>query len=97
EAAAANPGMEYVVFDQENAAEVQALAAQMRERFPRLNVLINNAGIQRMEDLTSGETADAEATMNTNLMGPIRMIAEFLQQLMSQPHGAILNVSSALG
>jgi uncharacterized oxidoreductase len=49
-----------------------------------------------VEDLTSGEIADAEATINTNLLGPIRMTAALIRQLMSQPQGAILNVSSAL-
>jgi uncharacterized oxidoreductase len=96
EVAEANAGIEYVVFDQDSAAEVQALAAQLRERFPQLNILINNAGIQRVEDLTSGETADAEATILTNLLGPIRMIAAFIPQLMNQPQGAIVNISSAL-
>ena len=96
ETVAANPGMEYLVFDQGSAAGVRALAGEAQERFPNLNVLINNAGIQRVEDLRSAETADAEATMDTNLLGPMRMTAALIRQLMSQPHGAILNVSSAL-
>ena len=96
ETVAANPGMEYLVFDQGSAAGVRALAGEAQERFPKLNVLINNAGIQRVEDLRSGEIADAEATMDTNLLGPMRMTAALIRQLMSQPHGAILNVSSAL-
>jgi uncharacterized oxidoreductase len=96
ETVAASPGMEYLVADQDSPAGVRALATQLQERFPKLNVLINNAGIQRVEDLTSSETADAEATINTNLLGPIRITAALIRQLMSQPQGAILNVSSAL-
>jgi uncharacterized oxidoreductase len=93
---AASPGMEYLVLDQDSAAGVRKLATELQERFPKLNVLVNNAGIQRVEDLTSGEIADAEATINTNLLGPIRITAALIRQLMSQPEGAILNVSSAL-
>jgi len=96
EAVAASPGMEYLVFDQGSPDGVRGLATQAQERFPKLNVLINNAGIQRVEDLTSGEIADAEATIDTNLLGPIRMTAALIRQLMSQPQSAILNVSSAL-
>ena len=40
--------------------------------------------------------SDAEATINTNLLGPMRLTAALIRQLMTQPQGAILNVSSAL-
>ena len=96
EAVSANPGMEYLVNDQDSPAGARDLAAQIKERFPEMNVLINNAGIQRVEDLTLGEVADTEATFNTNLLGPIRTTAALIQHLMNQPHAAILNVTSAL-
>lgn len=92
-----NPGMEYFLLDQASASGVRTLAAEMQARFPKLNVLVNNAGIQRVEDLTSGEIADAEATIETNLLGPMRLTAALIRQLLGQPHAAILNVSSALG
>jgi uncharacterized oxidoreductase len=93
----ANPGMEYIVADQSTALGVHELADVAKQRFPKLNVLVNNAGMQRVEDLTSGDTADAEETINTNLLGPIRLTAALIQQLLAQPDAAILNVSSALG
>ena len=65
----------------------------MRERFAKLNVL---AGIQRVEDLISGNLADAEAKISTNLLGPIRLTVALIGQLMAQPRAPILNVSSAL-
>lgn len=92
----ANPGMHFRVFDQDRPSAVQNLAAEMRERFPNLNVLVNNAGIQRVEDLTSGDLSDFEATINTNLLGPVRLTAALVQQLVAQPQAAILNVSSVL-
>ena len=94
--AAANAGMEYLVFDQDAPASAKELAAELRTCFPSMNVLVNNAGIQKVEDLTSGDIADAEATINTNLLGPMRLTAALIQQLLAQPHGAFLNVSSAL-
>ncbi len=96
QAVAANAGMEYVVLDQDSSDGARRLADAMRERFPKLNVLINNAGIQRVENLTSGDVADAEATINTNVLGPMRLTAALIGQLMAQPQAAILNVSSAL-
>jgi uncharacterized oxidoreductase len=94
--ATANSGMEYVVFDQDSSEGARRLAHVIRERFSKLNVLINNAGIQRVEDLTSGDVADAEATINTNLLGPMRLTAALIGQLLEQPQAAILNVTSAL-
>jgi uncharacterized oxidoreductase len=96
ETAAANPGMEYLILDQDNASAIQAFAADVQARFPRLNVLVNNAGIQRMEDLTSGSVSDTEATITTNLLGPMRLTAALTRHLMDQPHAAVLNVTSAL-
>ena len=93
---ATSPGMDYLVLDQDSFAGVRHLAAELQRRFPELNVLVNNAGIQRVEHLTSGEIADAEATITTNLLGPIRVTAALIRQLMRQPQSAILNVSSAL-
>jgi short-subunit dehydrogenase involved in D-alanine esterification of teichoic acids len=53
-AVAANTGMEYVVFDQSNADGARQLADASRERFAKLNVVINNAGIQRVEEKPLG-------------------------------------------
>jgi uncharacterized oxidoreductase len=60
-------------------------------------VLINNAGIMRHESLLGQDyLANAEATVATNLLGPIRLTAALLPQLKQQPHAAIMNVSSGL-
>lgn len=96
ETVAANLGMNWMVLDQDNASSLQEFVTKLLERFPKFNALINNAGIQRVENLTSGEIADAEATINTNLLGPMRLTAALIRHLMAQPKAAILNVSSAL-
>jgi uncharacterized oxidoreductase len=96
ETAAANPGMQYLVFDQGDAESIRTFAAQLIQDFPDLNVLINNAGIQRPENVFKGELANAEATVATNLLGPIRLTAALLPSLLAQPQAAILNVTSGL-
>jgi uncharacterized oxidoreductase len=57
---------------------------------------VNNAGIQRMEDLTSGQVTDAEAIVTTNLLGPIRLTAALLPFLLTKAEATILNVTSQL-
>ncbi len=77
ETTAANPGMKSLTLDVENPAAIRAFAAQVTADFPSLNVLVNNAGIMRPEKLLAQQPdlADAEATVATNLLGPIRLTA----------------------
>jgi uncharacterized oxidoreductase len=98
ETVAANPGMKSIPLDIENPAAIRAFAAEIAAEFPSLNVLINNAGIMRAEKLIAQQSdlADAEATVATNLLGPIRLIAALLPHLQKQPRATIINVSSGL-
>jgi uncharacterized oxidoreductase len=70
----------------------------VKDNFSDLNILINNAGIQRMVDLKNGirGLAGAEAEIETNLVAPIWMSAYFIPLLMRQKESAIINVSSGL-
>ena len=98
ETTTANPGMSCVTLDIEDPSNVRALAADLAVRHPALNVLINNAGIMRVEDLQSQpeDLADAESIIATNLLGPIRLTAALLPLLQKHPYSAIMNVSSGL-
>lgn len=65
--------------------------------YPRLNVLINNAGIMRSEDLTkTRDLHDSEQTIVTNLLGPIRLTNALSDHLVNRPDAVIVNVSSGL-
>jgi uncharacterized oxidoreductase len=58
--------------------------------------LVNNAGIQRVEDLTSGNVGLAEQSVAINLLGPLRLTSALLPALLRKPHATILNVTSGL-
>lgn len=94
----ANPGMQSIRLDVENAQSVEQFAADVVQRFPKLNVLINNAGIMRAENLNAEPVSlhDAEAIITTNLLGPIRLTAALLPHLKKQAHATVINVSSGL-
>jgi uncharacterized oxidoreductase len=98
ETVTANPGMDFLTLDIESAAAIRSFAVEIADRHPALNVLINNAGIMREEDLLAQQTdlADAEATVTTNLLGPIRLTAALLPHLQRQPSSAIMMVTSGL-
>jgi uncharacterized oxidoreductase len=94
--AEANPGIQYLSLDQGDAADIRRFAIQLTDNHPDLNVIVNNAGIQRIEDLTTPGPGAAELTVAINLLGPIRLTAALLNALSSKPHAAILNVTSGL-
>ena len=95
-AAQATPGMQILSLDQGDPADIRRFAAEVAERYPDLNVIINNAGIQRVEDLSTGDVGTAEQTVAINLLGPIRLTAALLPLLLGKPRAAIVNVSSGL-
>jgi uncharacterized oxidoreductase len=95
---AANPGMKSVPLDIDDAGSIRAFAAQLATEYPALNVLINNAGIMRLENLQAQpeDLGDAEAIITTNLLGPIRLTAALLPLLRKQQASTIMMVSSGL-
>lgn len=95
----ANPGMASVTLDITNPAAIQTFVTEVTELHPKLNVLINNAGISRLEDLKAGpkDTTHAEAMITTNLLGPIRLTAALLPHLQKLRRATIINVTSGLG
>ena len=98
ETTAKNSGMASLMLDIENPASIRSFAAQMATRYPALNVLINNAGIMRVEKLQAQKDglAEMESTVAINLLGPIRLTAALLPLLQRQPNSTIMNVSSGL-
>lgn len=77
---------------------IVTLYETLTREFPALNVLVNNAGIMRKISLRDGadDLAGVVREIETNLSGPIRMVAQFLPHLRKQKSPAIVNVSSGL-
>lgn len=90
-------GMFAMTLDVESAQGVEDFAERVTQAHPELNVLINNAGIMRFEALdTRRDLGDAEATITTNLLGPIRLTNALIDHLGAQADAAIVNVTSGL-
>lgn len=90
-----NPGIHTRVCDVSLPAERVALRDWAVSTFPALNVLVNNAGIQRHLDLLQEEPwPDTQTELDTNLAAPIHLNSLFMQHLLKQAHPAIVNVTS---
>jgi uncharacterized oxidoreductase len=98
EIAAANPGIRGMQLDIQNPAAIDAFSAGVREQFPKLNVLINNAGIQKSQDFTTRDSdiLDARAVIQTNIVGTLLITAALLPLLSQQPTSTIVTTSSGL-
>ena len=98
ETVSANPGMKFLTLDIEDRSAIRAFSSRIASDFPALNVLINNAGIMRPENLKhqQDDLADAEAIVATNLLGPIRLTAALLPLLHKQPESTVMTVTSGL-
>ena len=89
--------IEAVRIDTSDAASIRSVSAEVQERFPETNVLLPMAGIMRPEDVTSGGFLDAaEATVTTNLLGPIRLWAAWADFLVAKAEATLITVSSGL-
>ncbi|MFF3885670.1 SDR family oxidoreductase [Streptomyces sp. NPDC001914] len=96
--AAEHPGIDTVRIDIADAASITTAARQVLTAHPDLDVLVTMAGIMRAEDWRKPESflASAESVVTTNLLGPIRLIAAFVEHLQTRPAATIMTVSSGL-
>src|SRR5437773_3577601 len=80
----ANPGMKSVELDVEDPASIVAVTRKLIEDYPKLNVLINNAGVMHIDNAAGAiDEALLVSTITTNLMGPIRRSEEHTSELQS--------------
>ena len=78
-------------------ADAQNLIAQTVERFGRIDVLVNNAGITRDNLMMRMSEEDFDAVLNTNLKGAFHCMKAACRPMMKQRCGRIVNVSSIVG
>lgn len=95
--AAQHPDIGTIRIDTTDPDDIASVAKTVTERWPDLDVVVPMAGIMRAEDWTrSGFAVGAQQVVETNLLGPIRLIDAFIDHLRSRPAATIMTVSSGL-
>jgi uncharacterized oxidoreductase len=92
-------GMRYYVLDVTDLRSIRSVAEKVIADFPKLNCVFNNAGVQKYVDFSGAKPMDDAALLselNTNVLGLIRVSAEFIPHLKKQDHATLVNVSSGL-
>jgi 3-oxoacyl-[acyl-carrier protein] reductase len=83
--------------DVADAAAVQHVIETTTERFGRLDVLVNNAGITRDQLLLRMKRDDWDAVLATNLTGTFLCTQAVLRTMLKQRSGRIISISSVVG
>ena len=92
------PKLVTVVCDVAKAEERVKLHDWAIKELPQLNVLVNNAGVQRRDRWTTQPPtwSERQSEIATNLEAPVHLVDLFLLHLMKQSSSKIVNVSSGL-
>lgn len=93
-----NPAIDTFLCDIANDQHQQRLVEYISRKYPSLNILINNAGIQYNCNFTDTRNRIGliEEEVNINFLAHLKLTDRFLPILMRRPSAAIINVTSAL-
>lgn len=96
-AEAEKKGLKTLTVDMTSAASIKELAQSAIRQFPKLNVVIHNAGIMKNENLQKGSSPQVQdETVLTNLLGPMRLTDALLPHFLKQANAAVITVTSGL-
>ena len=94
---AESKGLHVLTVDMASETSIVKFAKEAVTQFPKLNVIIHNAGIMVNEKLTTSDNSKAAIdTVATNLLGPILLTNALLPHLLKQPDATIMTVTSGL-
>jgi NADP-dependent 3-hydroxy acid dehydrogenase YdfG len=91
------PGIGVLPVDVRDETSVTACVEEVYNRAGRIDVLINNAGVNLVGAVEETSVAQAQALFDTNVVGVLRMIQAVLPGMRRQGTGQIINISSVLG
>jgi 3-oxoacyl-[acyl-carrier protein] reductase len=95
EASIESPNYEHLSLDITNEIAIKTFFSQIRKKYGRLDVLINNAAVNNaLAPITLVSYNAAASTMNTNFMGSFLMSREAIKLMMKNSFGRIINMGS---
>jgi len=97
EVKANHPNLQAIRSDVADPAQIAALARNIKDNYPKLDVLMNNAGIMLHKNLKvpAPDLDGLIAEVNINVAGVMRMSSAFID-ILTANEGTIINVSSGL-
>jgi 3-oxoacyl-[acyl-carrier protein] reductase len=86
-----------IALDVNDAAQIEAVLAEIASKFGEITILVNNAGITRDTLLMRMKAEDWDAVISTNLTSVYRMSQAVLRPMMKARIGRIISISSVVG
>jgi acetoacetyl-CoA reductase len=83
--------------DVEDPAAIETAVAGVIDRFGKIDVLVNNAGITRDRSLAKMSSEEWDAVLQTNLSSVFHLTARVLPHMVEAGYGRIVNISSVIG
>lgn len=92
------PGLHTLSCDVSNEDSVKLLVQKILQKYPTLNVLVNNAGLMRFWNVQRNDIniSEQKKEILTNVFGTIQLTQSFIPHLLKQKTSAVVNISSAL-
>lgn len=90
-------GVTFLDLDVASDASATATVNEVIDRFGRIDVLVNNAGVGSIGAVEEISLAQAQAVFNINVFGVMRMVKEVLPHMRARGSGRIINLSSVQG
>jgi hypothetical protein len=91
-------GAAALALDVTEPASIEAFRAAVAERYGRADLLVNNAGLAAgLDPIARGDDRDWQLTLDTNVLGLLRVTRAFLPLLRAAPHAHIVNLGSIAG
>ena len=86
-----------IAFDLRNIAQIEGLVEEMRQVAPRIDVLVNNAGLEKYCFFSKYERDDILSILSANLLAPMELTRLLLPGMLERGNGHIINITSLGG
>jgi NADP-dependent 3-hydroxy acid dehydrogenase YdfG len=87
----------HIKTDVSNEADIENLFNEVKDKYGRIDVLINNAGYGKFKKLAETKTQDYDNMFSVNVRGLYLCTRYFLQMMLEQKSGTIINIASLAG
>jgi len=86
-----------IAFDLGEVSQIRNLVEQINEHAPHIDVLVNNAGLEKYGYFVKYDLEDITSIINVNLIAPMEMTKLLLPKMLARRKGHIINISSLAG
>ncbi|MDP3917976.1 MAG: SDR family oxidoreductase [Candidatus Woesebacteria bacterium] len=83
--------------DMENLSEVEKVGNEIASNFPKIDILINAAGVGIYKEMKDIEVSEWEKSININLNAPFILIKKLIISLQNSGQGLVINLGSGMG